>query len=253
VEHRECLRVTQELCDWQDWGRDFGTVASLLEQIISAGAGRNRHTNDGDARHPCDHMGRKKPCREKYCFQNHCFRHFCLSDLKEQRGDLKPSMVAGKKIDFFRHEPGSVYKPAIGDDVVISKLEPDVCKAMSDPGEEDALCWARYSASSFETNQSRQFCANPYHKDIEPKESASNLCEAITLQQFVKLVEVNWPKGSTDEDVEAYLNRTHFVLLTDNWIYYRFVRSGLESLVDRMPWPTPKKPDLFISDATNIL
>jgi hypothetical protein len=94
---------------------------------------------------------------------------------------------------------------------------------------------------------------NPYNKDIEPKESASNLREAITLQQFVKLVEVNWPKGSTDEDVEAYLNRTHFVLLTDNWIYYRFARSSLESLVDRMPWPTPKKPDLFISDATNIL
>jgi hypothetical protein len=40
--------------------------------------------------------------------------------VKNKRDDLKPSMVAGKKIDFFRHEPGSVYKPAIGDDVAIS-------------------------------------------------------------------------------------------------------------------------------------
>ena len=172
---------------------------------------------------------------------------------KHKRTDLRPSVITAKKVDFYRLEPGSKFKPAIGDDMALYKLEPDEYKAMGDPGEEDALLWARWGGASFEMNQSRQFCANPHAKQSEPSTSASTLREAIKLEDFLKMISTNWPKDSTEEDVAAYLNRSHFVLLTDNWIYYRFARAEMDSLVDRMPWPNPKKKKLFLPEATEIL
>ena len=40
---------------------------------------------------------------------------------KHGRSDLKPGVVTAKRIDFFRLEPGRIFKPAIADDAVMSK------------------------------------------------------------------------------------------------------------------------------------
>ena len=62
---------------------------------------------------------------------------------KHRRADLRPSVITAKKIDFLRLEPGTMFKPAIADDTVLAKWDPDEIKAFLDPAGEDALLWAR--------------------------------------------------------------------------------------------------------------
>ncbi len=158
-----------------------------------------------------------------------------------------PSVVTTKKIDFLRLEPGNKKKPAIGDDIFLSKLDPDELKAFADPGEEDALMWARWGATQMAMGQWRCFCLNPYDKKSEPEKSCSVVRQEIEKDDFLKMISVNFPKASTDEDVEAYLNRMHIVLLTDKWIYHWQPLCDMER-VPRMPWPDPKRRDLFVPD-----
>eukprot|EP00959_Pyramimonas_sp_CCMP1952_P133227 2785301-Pyramimonas_sp.AAC.1 len=39
---------------------------------------------------------------------------------KHLRSDLRPSVIAAKKIDFLRLEPGAMFKPAIADDAALA-------------------------------------------------------------------------------------------------------------------------------------
>ena len=155
-----------------------------------------------------------------------------------------------RKIDFAPLEPGSKFKPAIGDDVRLTGMDTEDLKPFLDPSEEDALLWARWGGSSFEMNQSRQVCINPFDKDFEPKvKSISSIREVVSIADFLRPIRCNWPtdkKGDVnDADVEAYLSRAHIVLCTDDWIYNRFASSDFTTPVPRIPWPTPAKPDLF--------
>ena len=65
-------------------------------------------------------------------------------------------------------------------------------------------------------------------------------------------MEINWPRDVVEEDIEAYMTRLHIVLLSDNWIYYRLATDG-EKHVQRMPYPDPRRPDLFIPEFSGIL
>lgn len=173
---------------------------------------------------------------------------------KHQRSDLVPSVITCKRIDFLRLEPGSVFKPAIGDDILMHKMEPDEVKCMGDPGEEDALLWARWGGASFEMNQNSQIRVNPYDKIFEKSVhfTTNGTEETITCADFIRIIEVNFPQGSTDSDVEAYLSRYHIYLLTDTHIYYRYA-SPSRADVPRMKWPNPRKPDLLVPEAIETL
>ena len=48
---------------------------------------------------------------------------------KHARSDLRPSVVTTKKLDFLRHEPGTVFKPMVADDTIVSKWGSDDFKA----------------------------------------------------------------------------------------------------------------------------
>eukprot|EP00973_Karenia_brevis_P051733 7186582-Karenia_brevis.AAC.1 len=72
-------------------------------------------------------------------------------------------------MDALRLEPGSKFKPVVGDDVPTFKMEADEVKAFGDPAEEDAWLWARWNGVTFEQNQSRQLCTNPYDMTYEAK------------------------------------------------------------------------------------
>jgi hypothetical protein len=165
-----------------------------------------------------------------------------------------PSVITFKKLDFLRLEPGSKLKPAIGDDIAIHKLETDEVKATGDPKEEDALLWARWGGVQFEQNQSRQLCFNPYDTEYEKlmKIIKNGTQEEISLKDFIRLIDMNWPKDSTQVDVDAYLNRFNIYLLTDMGIYYKYAGDS-KANIPKMCWPVPDKPDLFIPEATDIM
>ena len=136
---------------------------------------------------------------------------------------------------------------------MLKKLSTDELKAVADPGEEDCLVWARWGGTSFEQNQHRSIGVNPYDKAFEQKlTTATAGKEEITYQQLVEMLSPNWPQESTEDDIEAYMNRMNVVVLADGWIYYRLASAG-KANVPRMKYPVPAKPHLFQPSCKDIL
>jgi len=172
---------------------------------------------------------------------------------KHDRADLEPAIVTAKHLDFFRGEPGSKFKPAIFDDGLLNKQDVASSKAFHDPADPDALVWARYTASSFEPNQSRQSCANPFDSDAEP--TRGKMCDGVEYVQhveFMKMIRPAFHDEAAPEDIDAILRRAHVILGTKEYIYYRLAnRSAVE--VPRMPWPDKANPDYLVPAARPIV
>ena len=166
--------------------------------------------------------------------------------------DVRPSVTVANRVDFWRLEPGSKAKPAIADEINLQKVSPEDLKMLSNPSDEDPLMWARWGGTQMEPNQSRQILVNPFNKELERTfRSQWPDREEILFSEFAKLIEVNWPKDANEEDIEAYYSRLNIVLLSDAWIYTRWVWNGKKN-VPRIAYPDPSRPDLFIPEATEI-
>ncbi|CAK0895020.1 unnamed protein product [Prorocentrum cordatum] len=186
-----------------------------------------------------------------------CFAISAYQIDKHGRSDLKPSVVTSKRIDFFRLEPGSLFKPAIADDTVMSKWGTDDVKAFHDPAEEDALLWARWGGAQFMMNQARQSCVNAYGKDFEARvQPVRPGAEAISFDDFVRIIQANFPRDARGSfemaDAEAYLARSRVVLLSDKRIYFRLASTDKES-VPFFAWPNPAQPDLFVPESRDTV
>ncbi|CAK0896829.1 unnamed protein product, partial [Prorocentrum cordatum] len=177
---------------------------------------------------------------------------------KHCRADLRPIVIAAKKIGFLRLEPGTIIKPAIADDTALAKWGPDEIKAFLDPAEEDALLWAkRWGGASFEQNQSRQICVNPYNEEFEATaESVSREQEEVAFSDFIQIIGCSFicEKQCSYKmaDVEAYMARSNVVLLSPNRVYFRAASTTKEP-APRFPRPVPAKPDLFTPETCDIL
>ncbi|CAK0843828.1 unnamed protein product, partial [Prorocentrum cordatum] len=120
---------------------------------------------------------------------------------KNNRTDLRPSVATTKKIDSLRLEPGTACKPAIADDAALTK----------------------WGGASFEQNQSRQICVNPYDQEFEKKvRSIRRGQQAIKFDGFLKIIDRNFAGekqcGYQMADVEAYMAWSNIVLLTGDWM-----------------------------------
>ncbi|CAK0833000.1 unnamed protein product [Prorocentrum cordatum] len=178
--------------------------------------------------------------------------------------DVHGTMWIGKtrvgkstKIDFSRLEPGTVHKPAIADDTALTKWAPDEIIAFLDPAEEDALLRARRGGASFEQNQPRQICANPYDQEFEKKVcSIRRGQQVVKFDDFLKIIDRNFAgekqRGYQTADVEACMAGSNIALLTDDWMHLRLA-STTKDPAPRFPWPVPEKPDLFTPETTPIL
>ena len=156
---------------------------------------------------------------------------------RDNRTDLQPSFRTAKNLDFFRGEPGSVYKPDVFDDGILAKQTPDTLKFFHDPSEDDALVWARWGGSFFEKNQFRQSVSNPYDATAEPQKEDERM---ISHAGFVSMIAPTFHKDFSPEDVVSFLKRTHIVLFSEKWVYYR--RAGTDPVgVPRIPYPGGEK------------
>ncbi|CAK0829004.1 unnamed protein product, partial [Prorocentrum cordatum] len=135
---------------------------------------------------------------------------------KRRRADIRPSAVAAKNIDFLRLEP------SIADDNVLTKWDPDEIKAFLDPGEENALPWAKWwCGASFEQNQFRQVCVNPRNNEFEAKvRSVSRDNEEVSFVDLFKTTDCNFAgamqSGCEMADVELCMARSNVELLAQN-------------------------------------
>ena len=172
---------------------------------------------------------------------------------KSGRVHLTPSVMVANKLDFFRLEPGVKTKPAIADDIRLSKVPIEDLKVIANPDEEDPLVWARWGGSQFEPNQSRQIIVNPYNKEMEKRlQNVGVGRDEVKFAEFAKVIECNWPEGSDDEDIQAYYNRLHIILYSDTHIYI-YVANSIGKNVHRIQYPDPRKPDIFIPAMVDVM
>ena len=172
---------------------------------------------------------------------------------KGGRSDLVPNIVTTKVMDHLRLEPGTKEKPAMMEDVRMQSMSTEEVKAAADTGEEDAALWARWGGIFFEMNQWRCFSINPYDKDFEKTMKSCNLIrEEVSMSDFKRMIEVNWPKASTDADVGAYLNRMFVLWFSEDWIYFHAPLRAATT-VERIPWPNAKHKDIFVPEVRTIL
>ena len=148
--------------------------------------------------------------------------------LKKHAGQMEvqgmvPSILTARYADFFRLEPGNIFKPAIGDDIELSKMAWADAKGMADPSDRDALLWARWGGSSFAVGQWRCFTTNPYNAAFEA--TLRNLFKIglytyIPYDAFLALMAPNFSRKDkrSDEiswsDADALMQRLHVVLFT---------------------------------------
>ena len=118
-----------------------------------------------------------------------------------------------------RLEPGSRYRPAIGDDIEMQAMDWPTAKAFADPSEAGALLWARWGGSSFEKEQWRCYTTNPYDAALEAtlRSQTVGAREYISYSTFLALLDPNFPRKHpkevvSREDADALLQRMHVVL-----------------------------------------
>jgi len=128
------------------------------------------------------------------------------------------------------------------------KVTADVLKAFLNPKEEDALLWARWGGCAFEQGSCRQAVANPYDRDAERAALAAATLNKYDLDHFKRIVVPSLEEVKTEEDFNAILARSHFVVVTDLGVHWRVASADLENGAEFMPWPNPRAPDLFSSE-----
>ena len=64
----------------------------------------------------------KSRCGKSTGSKTACFNISAYQIRKHGRHDLTPAIVTAKKLDFFRLEPGSIFKPAIADDILLNRM-----------------------------------------------------------------------------------------------------------------------------------
>jgi hypothetical protein len=156
----------------------------------------------------------------------------------------EPGLVTAKHMDFFKAQPVTKKLPAIFDDGLLHKQEPDVLKAFLNPSEEDATTWARWGSSSFDMGSCRQACSNPYCEETEARAVLQSKDGTITHAEFVKLVLPSLAAVKEKADLDAIFARAHFIIVTEKHVFWR-VATPLKVPIHFMAWPNPNRADLM--------
>ncbi|CAK0871168.1 unnamed protein product, partial [Prorocentrum cordatum] len=128
------------------------------------------------------------------------------------------------------------------------KVTADVPKAFLNPKEEDALLRARWGGCGFEQRSRRRAAANTCDRDAERAALDAVTRNKYDLDRVKKIVAPSLEEAKTEEDFNAILARSHFVVVTDPGVPWRAASADLEGGAEFTPWPNPRAPDLFASE-----
>ena len=74
--------------------------------------------------------------------------------------------------------------------------------------------------------------------------AAAGLTRTITYKQFIQIIRPSFAKVEDEEDLHAICARSHFIVTTDDHVFWR-VASAVKDDVTFCVWPNRRKPDLF--------
>ncbi|CAK0822912.1 unnamed protein product [Prorocentrum cordatum] len=153
-----------------------------------------------------------------------------------------------KHMDFFMGEPTTEILPGIFDDGLLQKVSADVLKAFLNPKKEDALLWARWGGCAFEQGSRRQAVANACDRDAEKAALDAATLNKHGLDLLKRIIAPSLEDVRTEEDFNAILARARVIAVTDLGVHWRVASANLQDGAEFMPWPSPRSPDLFVSE-----
>ena len=134
-----------------------------------------------------------------------------------------PCIRCTPEIDFLRGEPGSVIMGDFLDDSTLANLPMKFLKAFLDVGLYESMCWARWGATKWVSNEPRAIADNSYGSvDEEPA-----FMDHVPFTTFYDIVKGSFVDSATRAHMDAIFKRTCFLVNTKSHVYYRL--SGINA------------------------
>lgn len=135
----------------------------------------------------------------------------------------EPSCITASEMDFFRQLVSTPKCPVILDDFDCSSIPVKAMKVFLDVAAEDRATWARWGGCRFATGCFSQAIDNKVALEFEPdvNRPPTAIPDAITHDEFMRMVSVAFHKDATPSDALAYLKRGNVIVPTNHCLYYR--------------------------------
>ena len=98
----------------------------------------------------------------------------------------QPCIRCTPELDFLRGEPGSVVMGDFLDDSSLSNLQMKMLKAFLDVGLYESMCWARWGATKWVSNEPRAVADNSYNANIDEEPAFMDHVPFTTFYDIVK-------------------------------------------------------------------
>ena len=130
----------------------------------------------------------------------------------------KPCIRCTPELDFLRGEPGSVVMGDFLDDATLSQLPIKFLKAFLDVGLYESMCWARWGATKWVSNEPRAVADNSYGSSVDEEPAFMN---HVPFTTFYDIVKASFIESVTPAHMDAIFKRACFLVNTKSHIYYR--------------------------------
>ncbi|CAK0821640.1 unnamed protein product [Prorocentrum cordatum] len=154
-------------------------------------------------------------------------------------GRAQAAVRVSAEIKFFRGEVGEPGAPCIFDDGDLADQRPRVLKAFFDPTQAESMTYVRWGTAKFVRGQARFGGGNEYNASAEPSAEewafASTSPDAAkrTTAFFLEMIRPAFPKGMSESNLGAMLERCNVGLNTKVSFFYR--PAGKDSAVEKLP------------------
>jgi hypothetical protein len=144
--------------------------------------------------------------------------------VSRESGDLEgPYFRTSSELDFYRGEIGREGRPDIFDDGDVSTQPVKVLKAFTDVSCAEGAIWARWGGCRWPQGCARIVADNKVDLDAELPD---NRGLRVPHANFLELVRPAFPEKINQSDLQAVLKRSHFVVQTRKYIYFREAGEG---------------------------
>ena len=104
------------------------------------------------------------------------------------------------------------------DDATLSQLPIKFLKAFLDVGLYESMCWARWGATKWVSNEPRAVADNSYGSSVDEEPAFMN---HVPFTTFYDIVKASFIESVTPAHMDAIFKRACFLVNTKSHIYYR--------------------------------
>jgi hypothetical protein len=140
----------------------------------------------------------------------------------------QPGFRLTEDLDFLKDHEGDVEIPIVYDDGDLWELTVKALKALLDVKAREAKTRCRWTSTKLKGGQCRTVCDNPYDETVK-------ITKDMKTEHFMELIAPSFPKAAGKGNLEAFMERSVFMVNTKTHLVIRF---PFEDTVVVVEWPT---------------